>query len=74
MHKEKTKEINVQWVCLYLITTRLNFTSNFSDQNNPKSKYQCKNELIYIRDFEAVQKTRSRVLSGVKTHGFASSF
>ena len=42
--------------------------------NNPKSKYQCKNELIYIRDFEAVQKTRSRVLSGVKTHGFASSF
>ena len=25
--------------------------------NNPKSiKYQCKNELIYIRDFEAIQK------------------
>ena len=54
--------------------TPLNLTSKFLDQNNPKSKYQCKNELIYIRDFEAVQKTRSRVLSGVKTHGFASSF
>ena len=27
---------------------------------------------MYIRDFEAVQKTRSRVLSGVKTLGFAS--
>ena len=35
--------------------------SNFLDQNNPESKYKCKNELIYIRDFEAVQKTRSRV-------------
>ena len=54
--------------------TRLNLTSKFLDKNNPKSKYQCKNELIYIRDFEAVQKTRSLVLSGVKTHGFASSF
>ena len=30
-------------------------------QNNPKSKYYCKNELTYIRDFESVQKTRSRV-------------
>ena len=39
------------------------------DQNNPNSKYQCKNELIYIRDFEAVQKTRSHVLSGLKTRG-----
>ena len=36
---------------------------NFLDQNNPKSKYKCKNELIYVRDFVAVQKTRSRVLS-----------
>ena len=52
----------------------LNLTSNFLDQNNPKSKYQSKNELIYIRDFEAVQKTRSRVLSGLKTLSFASSF
>ena len=26
------------------------------DTGNPKSKYQCKKELIYIRDFEAVQK------------------
>ena len=54
--------------------TRLILTSKFLDQNSPKSKYQCKNELIYIRDFEAVQKTRSGVLSGVKTNGFASSF
>ena len=30
--------------------------------------------MIYIRDFEAVQKTHSHVLSGVKTLGFASSF
>jgi len=30
--------------------------------------------LIYIRDFEAVQKTRSRVLSDLKIIGFASSF
>jgi len=61
---------------LYLIKTRLNLTSDFLGQNNPKSKYKCKNELIYIRDFEAVQKICSRVLSGrgVKTLGFASSF
>ena len=30
--------------------------------------------LIYITDFEAVQKTRIRVLSGLKAIGFASSF
>ena len=48
--------------------------SNFLDQINPKSKYYSKNELIYIIDFEAVQKTCSCVLSGVKTLGFASSF
>ena len=32
--------------------------------------------MIYTRDFEAVQKIRSpsRVLSGVKTLSFASSF
>ena len=52
---------------IIMIKTRLNFTSNFLDQNNPKSKYQCQNELIYIRDFEAIQKTHSRVLSGLKT-------
>ena len=38
-----------------------------SDKDNPKFKFLCKNESIYIRDFEAVQKPRSRVLSGVKT-------
>ena len=42
----------------------------FHTKNNPKSK----NELIYIRDFDADQKTRSRVLSGVNTLGFALSF
>ena len=49
---------NSRWVplSLCLIKTRLNFTSNFLDQNDPKSKYQCKSELIYIRDFEVVQK------------------
>ena len=44
----------------YSNRTRVNFTS--------------KNELIYIRDFEAVKKTSSRVLSGLQTLGFASSF
>ena len=51
----------------HLIKTQLNFTSNFLQQNNPKSKYYCKNELIYIRDFEAIQKTRVHVLSSLKT-------
>ena len=46
----------------------------FLDQNNPKSKYQCKNKLIYIRDFEAIQKTRSHVLSGLKTLGVYLEF
>ena len=45
------------------------YVQMFLDQNNPKSKYKCKNELIYIRDFEAVQKTRSRLLSGLKPRG-----
>ena len=48
IHKEKQKKIDVLGVSLYLIKTRLNFTSNFLDQNNPISKYQCKNKLIYI--------------------------
>ena len=43
----------------YSNRTRVNFTS--------------KNELIYIRDFEAVKKTSSRVLSGLKTRGEAKS-
>ena len=58
----------------YLKKTRLNFTSNFLHQNNHKSKYLCKNELIYIRDFEAVEKTRSLVLSGLKTLGSTWGF
>ena len=58
--------------CLYLNKTRLNFTSNFLDQNSLKSKYYCKNEFIYIRDFETVKKkTRSRVVLDVKALGFA---
>ena len=55
---------------LYLIKTRLNFSTSFLNQNNPKSK----NELIYFRDVEAVKKIRSRLLSGLKTRGEASSF
>ena len=58
---------------LYLIKTQLNFTSNFLDQNNPKSKLLLVQEwvmLIYIWDFEADQKSNSSVLSGVKTLGF----
>ena len=65
-HKEKTKGIMSDKA-----TAKL--TSNFSDQKNLKYKFQCKNELIYIRDFKAVQKTGSRVLSGLKILGFASS-
>ena len=50
-------------VKLYLIKTRLNLTSNFLDQSNPKSEYLCKNELIYIKDFKAVQKnSQSRII------------
>ena len=58
---------------LYLIKTQLNFTSNFLDQNNPKSKLLLVQEwvmLIYIWDFEADQKSNSSVLSGVKILGF----
>ena len=58
---------------LHLIKVRLNFSSNFLDQNNLKSKYKWKNELIYIRDFEAIQKTRSLVSSGLKTRGNLSA-
>ena len=36
--KLKSKEIKLKRN-LYLIKTQLNFTSNFIDQNNPKSKY-----------------------------------
>ena len=49
---------NRRWLplSLYLIKTRLNSTSNSVDQNRPEIyKYQGKNELIYIRDFEVVQ-------------------
>ena len=48
---------------LSLVKTRLNFSSSFLNQSNAKSK----NELIYVRDVEAVKKIRSRVLSGLKT-------
>ena len=34
-----------------------------------KSNYKSKNEIIYVRYVEAVQKMRSRVLSGLKTRG-----
>ena len=36
---------------------------HFLDQNNLKSKCLCKNDLIYIRDFESVQKnSQSRII------------
>lgn len=37
----------------------------FYTKNNPKSK----NELIYVRDVEAVKKIRSRALSGLESRG-----
>ena len=55
--------------------TRLNFTSNYLDQNNPKSEYQCRNQLIYIRDFEALKKNTQSCMMRLKTTlDFASSF
>ena len=54
---------------LHLIKTRLNLI-----HRNFLTNLKCKNELIYIRDFEAVQKTRSHVLSGLKPRGKAKSF
>ena len=53
---------------------RLNFTSNLLDQNNLIPHSWCKNQLIYIRNFEAIRKTLSRVLSSLKTVSFTSSF
>ena len=50
---------------LSLVKTRLNFSSSFLNQNNAKSK----NELIYVRDVEAVKKIRCRVLSGLESRG-----
>ena len=44
-----------------------------SDKDTTTSSLLDQNELIYIRDFEAIQKTHSHVLSGVKTLGFALS-
>ena len=38
-HKEKTKEINLQWVSLRVIKTQLNFMPSFLDQKNPSSNY-----------------------------------
>ena len=46
----------------------------FLYKNNPKSKYQWKSDLTYIRDFEAVQKTCSHWLLGLKALSLALSF
>ena len=54
---------------LHLIKTWLNLI-----HRNFLTNLKRKNELIYIRDFEAVQKTRSHVLSGLKAWGKAESF
>ena len=53
IHKEKKKKKEKIIECLYI-----------SDKDTVSD-----NELIYIRDFEAVQKTRKSCLSGVKTLG-----
>ena len=37
-------------------------TAKLYVQNNTRSKHKCKNKLINIRDFEAAQKTRNRVI------------
>ena len=72
IHKEKTKDIIFMFnECLYI---GLTLPQNFLDQNDPKFKYQCKDGLIYIRDFEAIKKTNSCTLSGVNNLSFASSF
>ena len=61
--------------CLYIwLRHSLTLPQNFLDQNDPESKYQCKNELIYIRDFEAIQKTHSCVLSGLNNLSFNLKF
>ena len=47
----------------------------FLNQNNPKSKYYCKNELIYTCISEILKPFKKLVvLSGVKTLGLALSF
>ena len=54
IHKEKKKKKKEKIIeCLYI-----------SDKDTVSDK-----ELIYIRDFETVQKTRKSCLSGVKTLG-----
>ena len=70
IHKEKTKD------CLMgVLYTQLKFKSNILHQNNPKSKYYCKKRWRnYMGDFEAIQKTRSHVLFGLKILSFALSF
>lgn len=50
------------------------FTNSLMIHKEKKLTYSCKNEWIYIRDFQAVQKTYSRVLSVVESLGRASSF
>ena len=53
IHKEKTNEIDV-----YLTKTWLNFTSNFLDQNNPKSKLLLVQEWVdlYLRFWSQSKK------------------
>ena len=48
--------------CLYLIKTRLNFTSNFLSQNDPKSKYLYKNELICISFLSRLKHSQSCII------------
>ena len=62
IHKEKTKAISILMRVFISDKATAKLYVQFLDQNNPK----CRNELIYVRDFEAVQKPRSRILSLIK--------
>ena len=54
----------------YLTKTRLNFTPNFLDQNNPKSKYISAGMSLSISEIvKPFKKTLSRVISGLTTQG-----
>ena len=47
MYKEKAKEINFLKNVFLSDKDKAKLNIQFLDQINPKSKYQCKNELIY---------------------------
>ena len=59
IHKEKTKD------CLMgVLYTQLKFKSNILHQNNPKSKYYCKNEVkeLYGRFWSHSKNSQSCII------------